>query len=65
LAVSYWRGKVALVTGGSAGFGWALTRALVEAGATVVVADCDETRLAEAVKQLRQEGHEATGRWRT
>mgnify|MGYP005847295715 CR=1 FL=1 len=59
--MSYWREKVALVTGGSAGFGWALTQALADAGATVVVADQDGMRLAEAVKQLRQEGREVAG----
>ena len=59
--MSYWREKVALVTGGSAGFGRALAQKLAEAGAAVVLADRDGERLAEAVEQLRAGGHEAAG----
>jgi NAD(P)-dependent dehydrogenase (short-subunit alcohol dehydrogenase family) len=59
--MSYWQDKVAIVTGGSAGFGWALTRALLDAGARVAMADRDEPRLDEAVEQLHAGGHDAAG----
>ncbi len=45
-------GQVALVTGGASGLGLATTRALLAAGAKVVVADLGGTPQAEAVAQL-------------
>ncbi|MEX2176814.1 MAG: SDR family oxidoreductase [Pirellulaceae bacterium] len=48
----YWSDKVALVTGGSAGLGLAIARALVSAGASVVLAARDEARLAAAAESL-------------
>jgi len=41
-------GQVAIVTGGAGGIGGALTRALLQAGATVVCADRDIARIAPA-----------------
>ncbi|MCW2524411.1 MAG: short-chain dehydrogenase/reductase [Frankiales bacterium] len=46
-------GRVALITGGASGIGLALATAAGQAGLTVLVADLDETRLAEAAAQLR------------
>jgi gluconate 5-dehydrogenase len=49
-------GRVALVTGSSAGIGFALARALGQAGATVVLNGRDTTKLATAAATLRGEG---------
>jgi len=52
-------GKVALVTGASRGLGKAMALALARAGATVVLAARDLTRLEEVAAEIRREGHEA------
>ncbi len=49
-------GRIALVTGSSAGIGFALARGLAEAGATVVLNGRDAGRLAAAVAQLKAAG---------
>jgi NAD(P)-dependent dehydrogenase (short-subunit alcohol dehydrogenase family) len=46
--------KVALVTGGASGIGFAAAKLFVEEGATVVVADRDATASAAAVAELGQ-----------
>jgi NAD(P)-dependent dehydrogenase (short-subunit alcohol dehydrogenase family) len=46
------RGKVALVTGGASGLGYAYCEILLAAGASVVVADWDEAALKQAVERL-------------
>jgi NAD(P)-dependent dehydrogenase (short-subunit alcohol dehydrogenase family) len=46
-------GRTVLVTGATDGHGRALARALVEAGATVLVHGRDENRIAAAVEELR------------
>lgn len=52
-------GKVVLVTGGSRGLGWAMSQALAEAGATVVVNGRDEAVLAARVEELSRNGWSA------
>jgi gluconate 5-dehydrogenase len=49
-------GRVALITGSSAGIGLALARALGQAGATVVLNGRDATKLAAAAATLQGEG---------
>ena len=49
-------GRVALVTGSSAGIGFALARALGQAGATVVLNGRDAGKLATAAATLQAEG---------
>ena len=49
-------GRLALVTGSSAGIGLALARGLAQAGARVVLNGRDATRLAAAARQLQGEG---------
>ncbi len=46
------RGKVALVTGGNRGIGFAIAQALVEAGASVVITGRDERALQTAAARL-------------
>jgi len=54
--------RVALVTGSSAGIGFALARALASAGARVVVNGRDAARVEAAVAALKQGGLDAHGR---
>ncbi|MBL8126198.1 MAG: glucose 1-dehydrogenase [Chloroflexia bacterium] len=52
-------GKVALVTGGSAGIGRATARAFAAAGASVVLADLDEAGGKAVAQELRDAGQTA------
>jgi gluconate 5-dehydrogenase len=52
-------GRRALVTGSSAGIGYALARGLAGAGASVVLNGRDEARLEQALSRLRGEGAQA------
>lgn len=49
----FWREKVALITGGSAGFGLELARTMLAAGAHVIITGREATRLEQAVATLR------------
>ena len=49
-------GRIALVTGAAQGIGFALARGLGQAGATLVLNDIDEPRLAAALGELRRQG---------
>jgi NAD(P)-dependent dehydrogenase (short-subunit alcohol dehydrogenase family) len=53
------RDKVALVTGGASGLGYAFAEILVQAGANVVIADWDNDALGQAVGSLAEAGHAA------
>lgn len=53
--------KVAIVTGGASGIGYALAQALGQRGARIVLADLDSARLAEAAESLTEEGHDVAG----
>ena len=54
-------GQVALVTGASSGMGLATARAFAEAGASVVLADINESALRAATDGLSAAGHKALG----
>jgi NAD(P)-dependent dehydrogenase (short-subunit alcohol dehydrogenase family) len=54
-------GKVALVTGAGGGIGLATAEAFAKAGASVVLADRDEERVANAAEGLRVAGHNTIG----
>lgn len=54
--MSYWQGKVALVTGGSSGLGFAIARALVAAGAQVAICARGQEALARAAAELQAQG---------
>jgi NAD(P)-dependent dehydrogenase (short-subunit alcohol dehydrogenase family) len=55
------QGKVALVTGGASGLGYAFSSILADAGATVIIADWDGDGLKNAVEALA-ESAQAAGR---
>ncbi len=48
--------RVAIVTGGSSGIGFAIARALAQEGASVVICARNEERLSRAFKQIEKEG---------
>ena len=52
------QGRTALVTGGAAGMGYGIARALALAGAKLVIADRDEQAAEMAVTKLREAGCE-------
>lgn len=52
--MSYWENKVVVITGGSAGLGFELAKALVARGANVALVARNEERLAAATKTLGQ-----------
>ncbi|MHA7772765.1 SDR family oxidoreductase [Roseibium sp. M-1] len=54
-------GKTALVTGSSRGLGNAIAKGLGAAGASLILNGVNETRLSEAVKELRADGADASG----
>jgi NAD(P)-dependent dehydrogenase (short-subunit alcohol dehydrogenase family) len=54
-------GKAAFVTGGASGIGFALGRALAEAGMKVMLADIETNALAVALKSLREFGSDVQG----
>lgn len=53
-------GKIALVTGGSRGIGFATCKKLASEGASIVITDvCDEEKAAPAIKELQNMGVKA------
>jgi NAD(P)-dependent dehydrogenase (short-subunit alcohol dehydrogenase family) len=52
-------GKTAIVTGAAQGIGLACAEALAEAGARVVIADCDSAVAAKARSGLKNQGYDA------
>jgi NAD(P)-dependent dehydrogenase (short-subunit alcohol dehydrogenase family) len=53
------QGKVALVTGAASGIGLATAAAFAEAGASVALADWNETEVRTAADELTAQGHKA------
>ena len=49
------KNRVAIVTGGAQGFGLAITKRFIEAGAKVIIWDVDENAAKEAVKKIKSE----------
>lgn len=60
-AMELMRDKVVLITGGSAGFGAALSQAWARAGAKIAICGRDTARLEESVDVLRSHGADAEG----
>jgi NAD(P)-dependent dehydrogenase (short-subunit alcohol dehydrogenase family) len=52
-------GKVALVTGAASGLGLATAKAFAESGASVALADWNESAVCAAVEELTTQGHKA------
>jgi NAD(P)-dependent dehydrogenase (short-subunit alcohol dehydrogenase family) len=54
-------GKVAIVTGGTRGIGFAIARRLLRQGAAVVITGTDDQRLAAASQELLETGRQVLG----
>ena len=55
------KGKVALITGGAGWVGTALSEALAQAGATVVIADIDREALDKVTSEMKKRGSPVIG----
>jgi len=55
-------GRVAVITGGASGIGFALARRLGAEGMKLVIADVDEPALAKAAAELKAAGHDVLPR---
>jgi 3-oxoacyl-[acyl-carrier protein] reductase len=55
------QGRIALITGGAQGIGRAIADELAEAGATILLADVNEAKLAETVAEMESRGRSAAG----
>jgi 3-oxoacyl-[acyl-carrier protein] reductase len=53
-------GRIALVTGAAQGIGRAIAEELAAAGATIVLTDVNETRLAETAAEMKAQGVDAS-----
>src|SRR6516165_5788789 len=51
------KGKVAIVTGGASGIGWACVESLAQAGVECVIADMDVLGGERAAAKLNEQGH--------
>ena len=49
------KNRVAIVTGGAQGFGYAITKRFIESGAEVIIWDIDQKAIDEALKELSSE----------
>ena len=49
------KGRVAIVTGGAQGFGFAITKRFLESGAEVIIWDIDQKAVDDALKELSSE----------
>jgi NAD(P)-dependent dehydrogenase (short-subunit alcohol dehydrogenase family) len=54
-------GKVAVITGGASGIGYALAECFGQQGCHIVLADIEEESLSESVARLRRSGVDARG----
>ena len=59
------QGRVAVVTGGAQGIGYAIAERMLASGATVALWDADGEKLAEAKGTLARAAESAPGRRRT
>ena len=55
------QGRIALITGGAQGIGRAIADELAAAGATILLADVNEAKLAETVAEMESRGKTAAG----
>ena len=53
------KSKTAIVTGGAMGIGYAICYRLAEAGAAIVIADTNQSRMDQACQELKTFGHQA------
>jgi len=60
-AITDFSGKVAVITGGASGIGYATAHALAEEGARLVLADIEQAALDRAVSELTGSGAEVIG----
>lgn len=59
--MAYWQKKVVLITGGASGLGLRLARHFAQAGAQLVLADRDESALAQAEQAVLTQGGPVCG----
>ena len=47
--------RVAVITGGAQGFGFAITERFIQSGAKVIIWDIDESAIKDAINKLKSE----------